>query len=111
MPVAVADEATWSNGGISGNLLANDSDPDLGDSLVVTAVNGNSDGLGDLAFGDYGFLMLTDTGDWTYQLGAAGTDVLSQGGTADDVFDYTIADASGAAASSTLTVHIGDFIL
>ena len=111
VPVAVADEANWGNGGISGNVLANDVDPDLGDSLVVTAVDGNPDVLGDLTFGDYGFLVLADTGDWTYQLTAAGTDVLAQGGTADDVFDYTIADASGAAASSTLTVHIGDFIL
>jgi VCBS repeat-containing protein len=107
----VADEVNWSNGGIYGNVLANDSDPDLGDSLVVTAVDGNPDVLGDLAFGDFGFLVMTDTGDWSYQLTAAGTDVLAQGGSAQDVFDYMIADASGASASSTLTVHIGDFIL
>jgi VCBS repeat-containing protein len=101
-PDAVADDAYVTYG----NVLANDTDLD-GDLLNVTGISfqGTSGELSDLVFGDYGFLMLDEGGNWTY----------TQNGTASandvDVFDYTIADAHGAVDSSTLTVHAGDFIL
>ncbi len=112
-PVAVADEANAGIAGTSGNVLGNDMDLDTGDSLFVTEVNGNPV-EGDLSFGSYGYLLMTDAGDWGYQLNNAGIDALAQGASVDDVFGYTIADAGGATASSTLTIHItdaADFIL
>jgi VCBS repeat-containing protein len=85
-------------------------DLDTGDSLVVTGVStgGNPGELFDLVFGTYGSLFLADTGDWSYYLNSAGTDALAQGASVDDVFGYTIADISGAAASGTLTIHFAD---
>ena len=106
-PVAVADEANASTYGASGNVLGNDMDLDTGDSLIVTAVNGKPV-EGDLSFGSYGYLLMTDAGDWGYQLNTAGVDALAQGASVDDVFGYTIADADGATASSTLTIHFAD---
>ena len=111
-PVAVADEANANTYGTSGNVLGNDMDLDTGDSLIVTAVNGKPV-EGDLSFGSYGYLLMTDAGDWGYQLNNAGIDALAQGASVDDVFGYTIEDTSGAVASSTLTIHVdaSDFIL
>jgi len=107
-PVATPDLVYASASGNSGNVLANDFDQDLGDSLIVTGVSGETF-EGDMpAFGTYGSLFITDAGDWTYSLNPAGTDALAQGADVVDVFDYTIADASGATASSTLTF---DFLL
>jgi len=51
---------------------------------------------------------MTDAGDRGYQLNTAGVDALAQGASVDDVFGYTIADADGATASSTLTIHFAD---
>jgi VCBS repeat-containing protein len=102
-PVAVADCAHASDA--SGNVLTND----MGDSLFVTEVNGNPvDGADVYLFGSYGSLLIDYAGTWGYQLNGAGTDALAQGTSVDDVFGYTIADASGATASSTLTIHITD---
>jgi VCBS repeat-containing protein len=81
----------------------------MGDSLFVTEVNGNPvDGADVYLFGSYGSLLIDYAGTWGYQLNGAGTDALAQGTSVDDVFGYTIADASGATASSTLTIHITD---
>ena len=115
-PVAVADDAIFDKAGNFGDVLGNDMDPDAGDSLIVTEVsaNGNPGGLGDPVFGTYGFAIFDESGSWSYQLNAGATDGLAQGASVDDVFGYTIADTSGATASSTLTIHItdtGDFIL
>ena len=115
-PVAVADDANAGTAGTFGNVLANDFDPDTGDSLIVTTVNGDPDFGGSVVFGEFGFVIFDaeGNGSWSYQLNAAGAQALAQGDSVDDVFGYTIADAGGAAASSTLTIHItdaSDFIL
>jgi VCBS repeat-containing protein len=107
-PVANPDLVYVSASSYTGNALANDSDPDLGDSLIVTEINGNHVD-GDLfVSGQYGFLFINGGGDWTYNLNQAGADALTQGADVVDVFAYMIADASGATASSTLTF---DFLL
>lgn len=107
-PVAVADEINWSDSGLSGNVLANDWDPDAGDSLVVVDVKGQP-AYGDMIFGDFGFLMITSGGDWSYGLNGAGSAAIAAGTSGVvDVFDYTIQDASGATASSYLAVHLTD---
>jgi len=110
-PVAVADESNAESAWTSGNVLGNDTDLDTGDSLFVTEVNGNAVDGDAYVFGSYGSLFMTDGGYWSYTLNNAGTDALAQGASVDDVFGYTMADTNGAADSSTLTIHIGDFIL
>jgi VCBS repeat-containing protein len=112
-PVAVADEFDWVDG-LSGNVLANDSDLDVGDTLVVTEVKGNYVDGDAFIMGDYGFLMITSGGDFSYGLTGAGTAAIAAGTSgAVDVFEYTIQDASGAAASSYLAVHVtdGDYVI
>jgi len=112
-PVAVADEAIFKTTGTSGNVLANDFDPDTGDSLVVTGVStsGNPGTLFDPfdpVHGTYGSITIRDDGSWDYTLDKndPDTNALAQGASVDDVFGYTIEDPYGATASSTLLIHI-----
>src|SRR5207249_3652085 len=71
----------------AGNVLANDTDPDAGDSKAVAAVNGAASNLGVAVTGTYGTLTLGATGGYTYSLDNLDTDTnaLAQGQTADDV--------------------------
>src|SRR5205814_1569701 len=117
-PVAVAD----SNGGdaviesgvvagdpsATGSVLTNDTDVDSGDSKTVTAVNGAAVNVGQPLVGSYGTLTLLADGSWSYALNDADpdTNALAQGQTAADVFTYTVSDANGATASTTLTITI-----
>ncbi|MEZ5742539.1 MAG: VCBS domain-containing protein, partial [Sphingomonadaceae bacterium] len=125
-PVAMADTATAVESGVldggntptsgigsaSGNVLANDSDVDDGETaaLTVNALSfGASDGtLGASLEGTYGSLVLNANGSYTYTLdnSLASTQALQQGETADEVFSYTTQDVNGAVSTSTLTVSI-----
>jgi VCBS repeat-containing protein len=123
-PVAVADDNAGdavSESGISpgnvpfagdpaaaGNVLANDTDVDTGGTVTVTAVNGSAANLGIAVVGLYGALTLAADGSWSYVLDNADpdTDALAQDQAATDSFTYTIEDASGATATTTLTIAI-----
>jgi len=104
-PVALADSATADGAVISGNVLANDGDVD-GDKITVTEVNGASPG--DEVRGQYGKLYMKDdgSGEYWYSLNQAAIDGLAPGEIDYDVFSYTIADESGATASSTLSIKV-----
>ncbi|HEU0099254.1 MAG TPA: Ig-like domain-containing protein [Allosphingosinicella sp.] len=96
-PVANDDSASTSedSAGISGNVLANDTDVD-GEALSVAAPG--------TYVGTYGTLTIAADGSYTYTPGAAaqGLDV---GETAQDVFTYTASDGTAAdAANLTITV-------
>ncbi|MFA9388597.1 MAG: Ig-like domain-containing protein [Prolixibacteraceae bacterium] len=82
----------------SGNLLANDTDPD-NDPMTITSINGNTSGT---LTGTYGTLTWTANGTYTYAPNAA-LDSLSSGESFTDVFTYT---ASDGAISSTATLSI-----
>ncbi len=84
----------------SGNVLTNDTDPDIGDSKTVTTV-------GTLA-GRYGNLNLQANGEWVYTLNNINdlTDAIPQGETGLDTFNYTLRDAAGAASSAALTITV-----
>ena len=81
----------------AGNVLTNDLDVDSGDTKTVVAVNGEATNVGQPLVGTYGTLTLLANGSWSYALNNADpdTDALAQGQTANDVFTYTMADASG----------------
>ena len=92
----------------AGNVLTNDLDVDSGDTRTVVAVNGEALNVGQPLVGIYGTLTLLANGSWSYALNNADPDTsaLAQGQTANDVFTYTMADASGATSSSSLTIAI-----
>jgi VCBS repeat-containing protein len=96
VPNAVDDTATTTeNSSVSGNVLANDTDPE-NDTLTV-------DNPGTYA-GTYGTLTLNANGSYTYVPNAA-ADGLAAGESAQDVFNYTATDG-GATDSATLTVTV-----
>jgi len=96
VPNAVEDTAaTTEDASVSGNVLANDSDPE-GDVLTVSDPGSYT--------GTYGTLTLAADGSYTYTPNAA-ADGLAAGETVEDVFTYTASDGS-ASDSATLTVTV-----
>jgi VCBS repeat-containing protein len=86
---------TTENSSVSGNVLANDTDPE-GDSLTVTDPG--------TYVGTYGTLTLGSNGSYTYAPNAAANG-LAAGESAQDVFSYTASDGSQS-DSATLTVTV-----
>ncbi len=115
-PVAVPDAASvkedTNNVGfpnpVVGNVLANDTAPDSGDTHVVSAVNGAAANVGAAIAGAYGTLSLSADGAFTYTLDNLNPSVqaLRDGQTATDVFSYTNEDNHGASSTTTLTVTV-----
>jgi len=120
-PTALADAATAvekggtlngdSGANATGNVLANDTDPDSGDTETVTAVRfGATNGtVGTALAGAYGSLVLNAGGAFTYTINDANATVQALRPTSTplfEVFNYTMQDASGSPASSTLTITI-----
>jgi VCBS repeat-containing protein len=95
-PVANADTAsTTEDAGVSGNVLANDTDVDV-ETLTVTNPG--------TYVGAYGTLTLASDGSYTYAPNAAAQG-LDDGETAQDVFSYTASDGT-ASDSATLTITV-----
>ena len=96
-PVVTADVAQVAEDRVaaaSGNVLANDSDPDAGAALVVTAPGSYA--------GAYGTLEIAQDGSYTYRLDTASAAVqsLAEGATAVDSFRYGASDGSLTVYSS-----------
>ncbi len=96
-PVAVDDTASVGEDGppVMVFVLANDTDPDAGDSKTVQSVN-NTGTLGQAQ--SFGTFVGYDPG--------AAFNSLKAGATATDAFTYTMVDSQGATASATVTVTI-----
>lgn len=95
----------------SGNVLANDSDVDNGDTLSVTGLRQGirAGSIGTAFAGEYGTLTLNADGSYTYVVD--NSDPLVQAlrtinDTLRETFTYTISDAAGATSTATLTVTI-----
>ena len=88
---------------VTGNVLLNDTDPD-GDSIRVIDVTAISPRLHAVANG----VVVDSDGNYSYTLDNSDPEVqaLALGETITDIFSYTIADTSGATATSTLTITI-----
>jgi Ca2+-binding RTX toxin-like protein len=89
-PIAANDAFAAPHGNpISGNVMANDSDPD-GDTLLVVAAS--------ITTARGGVVELSNDGNFTYSPAAkfAGT----------DSFDYTLLDSAGASAVGTVTLSV-----
>ena len=95
-PVAADDTGTTDEeSGLTIDVLANDSDPDPGDSLTITAVTqGNQGGHVSIAGG----LVAYDP--------SGAFDYLAVGDTTTDSFGYTISDGNGGFAIGTVVVTV-----
>ncbi len=103
-PVAVDDAvSTDENTAVNGNVLTNDTDPDTGDILTVSAVNGNAANVGNqITLLSGALLTLNANGTFAYNPNAQ-FESLAVGATANDSFTYTITDGS---LTSTATVNL-----
>ena len=98
-PLAAADNATvQEDQSVLINVLANDTDPDAGDALRIVAID-RTGTLGSTAFA-------TSDGVPHVYYAATGHQALKQGETATDRFSYTVADASGAESSTSVSVLV-----
>ncbi|WP_285908118.1 VCBS domain-containing protein, partial [Pseudodesulfovibrio pelocollis] len=109
-PVAVADTAQAFEDGpaVSGNVLDNDYDIDVNDTLTVAAVGGDPDKVGTEVAGRFGTLVINENGTYTYTVDNDNPAVqkLGVGQSATDRFTYTVTDQHGATRSTTLTVTV-----
>ena len=109
-PTAVADEgATGQNVNLTVNaqngVLSNDTDPD-GDTLHVSAVNGQSTNVGAAITGtNGGTFTLNADGSYTFNPGSTFNN-LGAGQTASSSITYTVSDGEGGTSTATLTVTI-----
>ena len=80
-------------------VLANDSDPDTGDTLTVTAF--------DAASAQGATVNVAADGSYTYDpTGSAALNALAAGATTTDTFSYTISDGNGGSDTATVTVTV-----
>ncbi|UPG95554.1 VCBS domain-containing protein [Luteibacter aegosomatissinici] len=95
----------------SGNVLANDSDPDPGDTLVVTQVahGANTVSAGGSIAGSYGTLTLAADGNFHYTVDNTNAQVQALRLDSDqlvDTFTYTVRDAAGSVSTATVIITI-----
>ncbi|MEO0672491.1 MAG: Ig-like domain-containing protein, partial [Pseudomonadota bacterium] len=106
-PVVAADliSIRHTDPGATGDVLANDRDPD-GDALAVSAVNGASTNVGVPIAGDRGglFTVLAD-GTFTFDPNGA-FDNLQPGEVVETRVLVTVVDADGVAVTQPLTIRI-----
>jgi VCBS repeat-containing protein len=93
---ALLENATTVN--LSAAVLANDSDPDIGDSRRISAVN-TTGTLGTVNFDPISQSLV-------YAANGSAFDVLRAGATATDTFGYIVSDAAGATAMAAVTMTI-----
>jgi VCBS repeat-containing protein len=97
LPVASSSLASDASHGV----LAGAADAD-GDTLAVSAVAGNSSGVGHSVSGQFGDLTLNADGSYAYSLTANAT--AAHG---DDVFTFQVSDGHGGTTSASLDIAIG----
>src|SRR5262249_49727261 len=100
-PDAVNDSTAVTKGGtVSGNVLANDADPD-GDAVQLTGVVGGS--FGHSIAGTYGSFTLNANGSFTYVAAKGGlpSQIVPQ-----DTFAYTVSDGHGGNDTATVSVVV-----
>lgn len=91
----------------SGNVLANDTDPDVGDTKTVVGVATGS--VGAVVSGTYGSVTIQADGSYVYNVdnsNAAVEALRTASDTLQDTFTYTIRDAAGAESTAQLIITI-----
>ena len=123
-PVAVADSgAATEAGGLnnatagadaSGNVLANDTDADSGDTKNVSGVAAGvqastSGSVGAAVTGNYGSISISSAGVYVYSIDNSNATVQAlrtSGQTLQDVFSYTVIDNAGLSSTTQVTITI-----
>jgi len=90
-----------------GNVLSNDSDPDV-DALTVAAVNGVAANVGSQITGAYGAVTINEDGSYSYVLDNSNPTVnaLDETQSLTDTFTYTADDGNGGTATANLAITI-----
>jgi VCBS repeat-containing protein len=83
-------------------ILSNDTDPDTGDTLTVSAVNGSAAAVGSVVLTDRGTVRVNADGSFVYTPAAANEDT-------SDSFTYTTNDGHGGTALAVVTIAITRF--
>ncbi|MDF1720842.1 MAG: Ig-like domain-containing protein [Minwuia sp.] len=108
-PDAVDDvAAVVESGTVTGSVLSNDVDVDLGDTLTVTAVNGVAAAVGNVVVLPTGASVVLNA-DGTFSYDASTSDVfdaLGRDATLADTFTYSISDGNGGADTATVNVTV-----
>ena len=94
---------------VSGNVLANDTDPTVGGgALMVSEVDSYAASLGQPYQSTYGTLTLNADGSYDYQVDVTNATVLGlqAGASVTDIIAYTVVDPDGNADTAFLTVTI-----
>ena len=106
-PTVVADSgAAVESASGAGNVLTNDSDRD-GDTLVVSAVNGNAGNVGNSVAGTYGHMTIAANGSYTYN--ADNTTAINSAATGShltDTFSYTASDGHGGTMTTNIVITL-----
>ncbi|TXC65685.1 hypothetical protein FSC37_05355 [Piscinibacter aquaticus] len=102
---SVNENATLSTTAATG-VLANDSDADAGDSVSAVSFGATSGTVGSALAGTYGTLTLNSDGSYTYVANRPAAEALVGGQVVTESFAYTVRDASGATATTTLTFTV-----
>ncbi|TWA79619.1 hemolysin type calcium-binding protein [Azospirillum brasilense] len=90
----------------SSGVLANDTDPDAGDRLTVSAVNGDAANVGQaITLAGGGRLTLNADGGYSFDP-AGGYGTLLFGQTRQETVSYTVTDQAGATSTATLTITV-----
>ena len=89
----------------AGGVL-NDTDVDAGETLVVSAVGGNGENVGQNVTGSLGTLNLDADGSYTYIADQAGADAITAGQTATDTFTYALSDGEGNTSTVNLVITV-----
>ncbi|MGB0903299.1 MAG: beta strand repeat-containing protein, partial [Mangrovicoccus sp.] len=107
MPVAVDDQGQgYEDETVLGNVLTNDSDPDIGTTLRASELNGDNSVLGaPQLIGSGALVTLNPNGSYSYDPNGA-FDYLAAGVTATDSFDYTLSDGQGGFDTANVTITI-----
>jgi VCBS repeat-containing protein len=108
LPVAVEDaNTTDEDHAVAGNLLANDTDVDTGDTRTVISVNGQEANVGTTVRLDSGALLKVNAdGGYTYDPNGQ-FEFLGAGETRTDTFTYRASDSHGASSDpATVSVTI-----
>ena len=92
----------------TGNVLANDTDPDALDTKTVSLVNGTAGNVGSTITTTYGTINIAANGSYTYTLdnSRAATQALTQGQVATEVISYRVRDTAGLFSDTSLTVTV-----
>ena len=110
-PTAVADVGTTNEDTVLTvplpGVLANDLDPDLVDTKVVVAVNGNPALVGVNFFSGKGGVLVNADGSYLYDPTSQNVlEPLGQGQSDTDTFTYTMQDAGGLISDATVTITV-----